>query len=99
MARGSERGLSLGRAERLAGGLPVAVRLRVGIELLRSVAGEPHAPTASRGPGSRLCFDRVAIDASEGIRANGAGDASGALLLLWEILAGRPLEGDHEERQ
>ncbi len=94
MARRSERDLSLSDAEHLGGGLPIGVRLRVGIELLRSVAAGPAAEVLvhPRAASSRLRFERVTVSPSDTVGATGPGDASGAALLLWEILAGRPLD-------
>jgi CheY-like chemotaxis protein len=91
MVRRSERDLSLCTAERLAGGLPIAVRLRIGIELLRALAAGPPAVAMPRSSASRLAFERVVLRADGGVSVKGDGDDSGAALVLWEVLAGRPL--------
>jgi CheY-like chemotaxis protein len=91
MARRSERDLSLSDAERLGGGLPIGVRLRVAMELLRSLADDSTAVSTPRTAGSRLFFDRVTLSSGDAVCATGPGDLSGAALLVWEICAGRPL--------
>jgi CheY-like chemotaxis protein len=99
----NEPAVSLASVERLGGGLPIAVRLRVGLELLRSVVADPSdqpSPPSSPSPlllrtaSSRLLFERVAIRPGGEVCATGPGDTSGAALVLWEIFAGRPLEAE-----
>jgi DNA-binding response OmpR family regulator len=89
--RRSEREISLSAAERLAGGLAIAVRLRIGIELVRALAAGAPADAMPRSPRSRLVFERVVIRPDGVVSVKGEGDDSGAALLLWEVLAGRPL--------
>ena len=72
--------------------LPQAARLRLAFDALREVAarGDP-APLFPRAPESVLRLDGIVLsDEGEATIEATAGDASGAALLVWELLAQRP---------
>ena len=72
---------------------PVGVRLRIALDVLADAA-RSAAPVEERRPSSRFRLDAVRLDPTGVARVAREGDASGAVTLVWEILAARPLGGD-----
>ncbi|HEY4119593.1 MAG TPA: DUF4388 domain-containing protein [Byssovorax sp.] len=72
--------------------LPEGVRLHVALDLLRAL--DVDEPLAPRTPASRCRFQRVRIGEDGRARLDGEGDATGAGLLLWEVLATRAAADD-----
>jgi CheY-like chemotaxis protein len=72
---------------------PMGVRLRIALDVLADAA-RGSALIEDRRASSRFRLDAVRLDPTGVARIPREGDASGALMLVWEILAARPLGGD-----
>jgi hypothetical protein len=79
---------------RALGELPLAVRLRIAIDVLSQLLEGGVRAVLPRTPSSRLHFDNVRVDVEGRAHILDAGSHSGVGLLLWEILAGRFADTD-----
>jgi hypothetical protein len=74
--------------------LPVAVRLRIALDVLEQVHDEGGAVLVPRASASRMRLDKVLVGGDGVARLAPGGGTSGTATLLWEILAAAPSPSD-----